>query len=156
MTKKLSEDEQKCFWELFDEINKTLEDDIAICNNDFGEKALEIQLQDQAFNEIDDAENKMRRVISKHIILKEMLEISGKHLDTNARKGKIRFITRNAEKATIDNIPENKLREIEEDFFNGDMFDISNFELFGEFIVLSQTKKFKNNFSSSYIFLKKN
>ena len=64
----------------------------------------------------------MRKVISKHIILKEMLEISGKHLDTNARKGKIRFITRNAEKATIDNIPENKLREIEEDFFNSTYF----------------------------------
>ena len=56
-----------------------------------------------------------------------MLEISGRYLDTNARKGKIRSITKNAEQATIDNIPANKLQEIEEEFFNGDMFEISKF-----------------------------
>ena len=154
MSNKLSTDEQRYFWELFDEIKRTLESDIAICNNDFGERALEIQLQEQAFSEIDDAEDKMRKVISKHIILKEMLEISGRYLDTNARKGKIRSITKNAEQATIDNIPANKLQEIEEEFFNGDMFEISNFELFGEFIVLSNTKKFKNNLFLTLYFIK--
>ena len=42
MSNKLSTDEQRYFWELFDEIKRTLESDIAICNNDFGERALEI------------------------------------------------------------------------------------------------------------------